>query len=264
MSKSQRLRLDEVRASMRLVGECRDLGYDPEAWRRRALEGLSRMDGALFANGGEIHWPRSEGSMTVIHSVEIGSSKASAPDPDLTEGEGDAETEPTCEAIKAIRGDPGQLLTRVRRQLIPDREWYRTAHYLKYHRPAGIDHHVVSFWEMTGDRVDVIGLHRYTGDRDFTERELNQLQLFHAELARLIGPVLVSPDDRFSPTRLPPRVRETLQCLQEGDSEKQAAARMGLSVPTVHQYVTALYRHYQVSSRAELLARVLRRSNQTR
>ena len=45
----------------------------------------------------------------------------------------------------------------------------------------------------------------------------------------------------------------------EGDSEKQVAMRMGLSRTTVHQYVTMLYRRFDVQSRAELLARVLRR-----
>jgi DNA-binding CsgD family transcriptional regulator len=64
-----------------------------------------------------------------------------------------------------------------------------------------------------------------------------------------------------SPTRLPPRVRETLRCLLEGDGEKQSAARMGLSTETVHQYVKTLYRYYRAASRAELLARVLRRTN---
>jgi DNA-binding CsgD family transcriptional regulator len=54
-------------------------------------------------------------------------------------------------------------------------------------------------------------------------------------------------------------VQETLRCLLEGDGEKQAAARMNLSRETVHQYVKALYRHYRVQSRAELLARVLGR-----
>jgi DNA-binding NarL/FixJ family response regulator len=77
---------------------------------------------------------------------------------------------------------------------------------------------------------------------------------------RLIGPVLVSADDQFSPTRLAPRVRETLSCLLEGDSEKQVAARLNLSRETVHQYVKALYRHYRVTSRPELLARVFRQA----
>jgi DNA-binding CsgD family transcriptional regulator len=63
-----------------------------------------------------------------------------------------------------------------------------------------------------------------------------------------------------SPHRLSPRLRQTLACLVEGNSEKQVAAELGVSPTTVHQYVTALYRHFGVRSRGELLARVLKRS----
>jgi DNA-binding CsgD family transcriptional regulator len=45
----------------------------------------------------------------------------------------------------------------------------------------------------------------------------------------------------------------------EGDSEKQLAARLGLSRATIHQYVTALYRHFGVGSRAQLLALAIKR-----
>src|SRR5262249_17231606 len=58
---------------------------------------------------------------------------------------------------------------------------------------------------------------------------------------------------------LSPRLRQTLTALLEGDSEKQTARRLRLSVNTVHEYVTALYRHFGVASRAELLAPFLRR-----
>jgi DNA-binding CsgD family transcriptional regulator len=54
--------------------------------------------------------------------------------------------------------------------------------------------------------------------------------------------------------------RQTLDCLLEGDSEKEIAARLGLSPATVHEYVTALYRRFGVHSRGQLLAHVLKRS----
>jgi two-component system nitrate/nitrite response regulator NarL len=50
-------------------------------------------------------------------------------------------------------------------------------------------------------------------------------------------------------------MRQTLALLLAGDSEKQIAHRLGLSQHTVHVYVKALYRRYDVSSRGELLAR---------
>jgi DNA-binding CsgD family transcriptional regulator len=57
---------------------------------------------------------------------------------------------------------------------------------------------------------------------------------------------------------LSPRHRQTLQRLLAGDSEKQIAAHLGVSPHTVHVYVKALYRRFDVSSRGELLARFIR------
>src|SRR3954468_3274837 len=61
MGKSRRLRLADVRAAMRLVGECRDLGYDPALWLRRAFEGLCGLVGARIVLGGEVRWARPAG-----------------------------------------------------------------------------------------------------------------------------------------------------------------------------------------------------------
>ena len=54
---------------------------------------------------------------------------------------------------------------------------------------------------------------------------------------------------------LSPRMSETLRRLLAGDSEKQIAGHLGVSPHTVHVYVKAIYRRYEVSSRGELLSR---------
>jgi DNA-binding NarL/FixJ family response regulator len=56
---------------------------------------------------------------------------------------------------------------------------------------------------------------------------------------------------------LSPRLRQTLTRLLEGKREKEVAGELGLSPTTVHGYVRALYRHFGVSSRAELSAHFL-------
>ena len=56
---------------------------------------------------------------------------------------------------------------------------------------------------------------------------------------------------------LSPRMRQTLELLLAGDSEKQAARKLKLSQHTVHVYAKSLYKHFGVSSRGELLARCL-------
>ncbi len=56
---------------------------------------------------------------------------------------------------------------------------------------------------------------------------------------------------------LSPRLEQTLERLLTGDSEKQIARRLQLSPHTIHDYVKALYRHFDVSSRAELIVACL-------
>ena len=46
MGKSGRLRLEDAVAAMRLVGECRGVGYDPVLWGRHLAAGLCRLTGA--------------------------------------------------------------------------------------------------------------------------------------------------------------------------------------------------------------------------
>ena len=154
----------------------------------------------------------------------------------------------------------GRRSTRTRLQLMEDRAWYRSEFYNEHLKPEfGLDHCINSFRELSADGTsDYITVHRAAGDRDFSPRERRLVSFFHTELAHRIGSALIAAKDRRDLSRLSPRLRQTLECLQQGDGEKQVASRLGLSRPTVHQYVMALYRHFGVCSRAELLAYFLR------
>jgi len=78
-------------------------------------------------------------------------------------------------------------------------------------------------------------------------------------LRRANGHSIVSACDKLEiSTHLPPRVRQTLACLLQGDSEKQIAGKLRLSRHTVHDYVKSLHRRFAVSSRGELLARFVK------
>ena len=66
------------------------------------------------------------------------------------------------------------------------------------------------------------------------------------------------PTSAIDAADLSPRLRETLKHLLAGDSEQQIAAKRGLSRHTVHVYVKGLYKHFNVYSRGELLAKCLR------
>jgi len=55
VGQSSRLRLQDVRAAFRLIGECRDLGDDAEAWRGHAFQGLGPLLSARAAKGQKGH-----------------------------------------------------------------------------------------------------------------------------------------------------------------------------------------------------------------
>jgi DNA-binding CsgD family transcriptional regulator len=161
--------------------------------------------------------------------------------------------------FRALQHAPAVLQTRTRRELVADAEWYRSATW-EIRRANGVDHQITSVHQYAdGAGIGVICLQRAIGERDFSPREQRLLNFFHGELGRLIGRALVSavePGHR----QLSRRLHQTLACLLEGDSEKQVAARLGLSPATIHQYVTTLYRRFGVQSRAELLAYALKRA----
>ena len=256
MNKSDRLRPSDIWWAFRLIGDCRDLGSDPRLWHTRMLEGLAIMFGVVHGVGGEAWWPRPGPPVAPVSAHSLVAEpkaeeafqaylRAQAPDGD-----------PILGAIGRM-SDP--LVTRTRTDLVGDIDWYRSATFNEYFRVGQIDHQMVSVCRVAeNSATSVIALNRGLGEPDFSSRERSLLNLFHLELGRLIGGPLASA---LGPNvaELSPRLRQTLNCLLEGDSEKQVATRLGLSTATVHQYVTALYRHFSVQSRGQLIARVLQR-----
>src|SRR5262249_27693718 len=63
-----------------------------------------------------------------------------------------------------------------------------------------------------------------------------------------------------TPVPLSPAERRVLDLLLQGDSERQAARRLGVSQHTVHNHIREIYRQLGVHSRAELMAQFVRPS----
>jgi DNA-binding CsgD family transcriptional regulator len=86
----------------------------------------------------------------------------------------------------------------------------------------------------------------------FTPRERLLLDTAHRGIATFYRSE--ESTRRTSPAAsLTPRLRETLEYLLTGLSERQVALKMSLSIHTVHDYVKTLYTHFGVSSRSDLL-----------
>jgi DNA-binding CsgD family transcriptional regulator len=146
-----------------------------------------------------------------------------------------------------------------REHIISDAEWVRSVEFNDFVRRGGLDLGILSQQAFRcGERRNAVVLYPSLGEARMTERGRRLVHLAQQELGPMLGTALaIAGDPGWSD--LPPRWRQTLDSLLEGDSEKQVALRLGISQLTIHEYVKGLYRHFGVVSRSELLAFFLRR-----
>jgi DNA-binding CsgD family transcriptional regulator len=161
------------------------------------------------------------------------------------------------------RGFPAVGPAIVRRdQVVSDRDWYKSHMFNEIFRPDGVDGFVLSCCPLPGGLQDFLAAQARPGRR-LGRHEMRMVYLLHREIAPLIGRALAGS---WEPglDALSRRMRQTLDALLEGDSEKQVALRLGISCETVHVYVKKLYQHFGVASRPELMAHFLRRYRRRR
>lgn len=256
MAKGNRLWLKDIRAVYRLVGECRELGSDSRAWRLHMLEGLRRLVGAQVA--------------LYMHMNEIGrGERVSEP---LDSGFLDShERGLWAHYVRAreylddpvdmafLEGFTGPLRTRRLNSMVNQKEWYRSRHYNDYVRACHLDDRITSSLRMPAgspSQFQVMVLHRSVEDGQYSRRDQRLVHLFHHEMGTIIGRHLAMPEAQADDgPALPYRLQQVLACLLQGDSEKQIAARLGLSPHTVNRHVQRLYKEFGLHSRAELMYR---------
>lgn len=146
----------------------------------------------------------------------------------------------------------GPFCTLTREPLVEDRIWYRSQHVQELRKAARVDSFIHSIAISGEGGMRCIALHRAWGERAFSERERRLVDVFHRECGFLHAPTSGLREGRLR--GLAPRLADTLRGLARGRSEKHVAADLQLSPHTVHEYVKALYRHFGVRSRSELLA----------
>lgn len=256
MSKPDQLRIRDVRAAYRLLGECCEIGSDADAWRRHMLEGLRRLTGAQVA------------LYMQLRNAGAGNEEIAAP---LDAGfldSGGRRLWAHYQREKAYRDDPIHLgllsnhqqafRTRRLESMVRAEDWYRSRHYNDYVRACGLDDRITTLWRMPGSAMpiyQIMVLHRADEDGQYSRRDQRLVHLFHHEMTRHLGRQLSLPDADSQRQELPYRLQQVLSCLLEGDSQKQIAYRLELSPRTVDHHIQRLFRKFDVHSRAELMAR---------
>ncbi len=261
MSKSASLRAAEWRALFHLVGECRDLGDDSAAWGGHLAAGLSRLAGPSLVlvaelGGVAVRKPFLAGVETGGWENGFNRARLQAA---LAEFRADPFYAPPVNAyLSRMAAERSPALARG--DLLLDSDWYRSAYFQNFHHHIGADDVMFCIRPVGTGGDPSLGLELLRGcrDRPYTARQKAAIR----EVGTLVAPLLGGPLARFEEPRpgdLPPRVRQVLTCFLDGDSDKQAAARLGISRHTVNEYAKQINRHFGVTGRAELLARWVRR-----
>jgi DNA-binding CsgD family transcriptional regulator len=250
----------QLRALHRLADECQSLGDDPHIWRRHFSQQLGRMIGADLVFCVETAGCRS------LHPVDLGVAAWG--------WENGFDQAGWARAMMEFQQNPFYSLglrryfqrfvafdgvAHSRRDLISDTEWDDSFDYQVIHRTIGVDHVLWCFRSLPAVGDEQIGV---IATREKNRRDFNPLdKAVLTEANALLAPLVGGPLARFSepsPTDLPARTLQVLRCLLEGDGDKQIAARLGISPLTVNVHTKAIFAHFHVSSRTELLARWIR------
>jgi len=243
----------DVRAMVRLVGEVAAVEGDIVAKKHFLMGGLCELIGASswawalvcsFAPGevpayvGHLH-----GGFT---EAEFAKFLQACEHPDMGRLNG---------ALTREFEATSRHLTRLRQQLDPEGFFYRSESFPLW-TEAGVDAVIMSVRPLPRGGQSMIGTYRRPREPLFTEREARIAHIVLSEIGWLHE--LGLPQDRGTGVPdLSPRRRVTLYLLLEGQSRKQIADHMEISVHTVGDYIKEVYRHFGVRSQAELMRRFL-------
>ena len=192
----------EVRAVFRLVGECRERGYDSQDWAPCLLAGLQGLIGAPAALIGDlVASPPSRRLRSSFHADALG----------MSIGEHRLFLE-MLQRRNFLRDPPSRRLFQLaltgtvwsHSLLQDDRDWRRSVVYDEFLDPLRLDDALISAWAVRGSEQPTwIGLCRARGEPRFGDRSRSLLRLFHRELGPQVG-VTLAPVQSPGPAMLPP------------------------------------------------------------
>jgi DNA-binding CsgD family transcriptional regulator len=234
-----RIRLRDVRRIFRLLAEVRRLGDEPNDWRPFMVAELLKLFRAEVVISSELYVEPTATAGTWL-VTDIGWGVDATGHTWRIESE-DRESDPKVyEIVVGHAPKPGEEAARA--EIKPSRPIYAGGTFVLSSQTLP---HI--------NAIDQLGLHRGGDAPRFTPADHRLIRLFHAELGRFWrADVLHRTRD---PNRvLAPRLRQTLDLLVDGLSEKEIANELSISPHTVHNYVKALHQRFKVSSRGELIA----------
>lgn len=256
---TDRLRIRDVRAVDRIVHECLEQWSDAEAWQKHLLREGAQLIGlrvGLFADLKHFGpGQKTQFVSAVEHGWESEKQRLTFFASNSPNGPEPFGVSPVDLRFREVLL-PRNAVTRVRGDLMEDDRWLNHWVYHDVHAPA--DMHEVAYSAMRGDDPDRVTILAFGGSESKPGgRQRRMLALLHHQIARHARQRLTSFADP-GPHQLTPRQREVYDLLLTGASERAIAQHLKRSRSTVTQHIAAIYTHFGVATRIELMARQLR------
>ncbi|MEM1330338.1 MAG: LuxR C-terminal-related transcriptional regulator [Planctomycetota bacterium] len=148
----------------------------------------------------------------------------------------------------------GRPFTRRRQDLVESEVWRSSAHYKRYRAAHGFDEFVYAVYPLPGEIFSALGFHREPGREPFSTRERRIAHIVMTGVRSLHENGVPGERGEEVPA-LTPRLRTVLGLMLTGWRRKRIAEHLDLSGNTVAEYQKKIYRHFNVTSQAELQAR---------
>lgn len=157
--------------------------------------------------------------------------------------------------VELLKQAPGPIAIR-RVDLINDEAWYASTNVKNCRHPGGVDDQI-----LAGAPRDSSGLyiatsfHRAWGAPGFTQRDRDLIFLLQNSVDWIFADYERQLKGEGMLAALTPARLAVLSRLVIGDSAKQVATNVGISVHAVNQQIKAIHKIFGVASRGELLSR---------
>ena len=261
----------DVVAMLRMQGMLGSMRNDLRAWRNELLLGMNRLFPAAVSAAFIMKDVRAGGVPTVVSIFEAGFQVEGQRNAFMQEFNVAPFQDPL--SVKAVERFVSQELdtyTCLRGDVIDDDGWNNNLHVLTHRKGSGLGdcicslhrgaerstaYMVCAFRRIASKPAEgsVPSGKVVAADR-FGERERVLLDTLHRGLDWLYT-AEESAHKLNRASGLAPRLKQTLEFLLAGETERQIAGKMKISVHTVHDYVKSLYVHFGVSSRNELMTK---------
>ena len=256
-------------ALLHLMGTLGSLRSDPRAWRQEMLAGINRLLPASASAAFILREATSGRLPEVTTHFDVGFQSHHQRQAFVHEINTAPLHDPLGKlALRRFVAGIGPTITLTRLDAIDDAGWNSDLHVLTHRRASGMDDCLISMHRAAQPGVAQVicafraavshgsegGMGRKPALTRFGPREKLLIDTLHRGLDSLYS-AEENAHRLNHASALSKRVQQTLEYLLAGDTERQVATRMSISVHTVHDYVKVVYAHFGVSSRRELMAR---------